>query len=123
MATAQKTQQQSLLSTPLHGLYIPAGLIVVGTAIVKIEWTHYAAALAVVLMIFKVYRGTSRTVLKAGRNWQEFELKEKTEISHNVAMCVLLPPIPLKKFGMVDNEFLALKLICLCTQLPLCTPW
>ena len=88
MATAQNTKQQSLLSTPLHGLYIPAGLIVVGTAIVKTEWTHYAAALAAVLMAFKVYRGASRTVLKEGRSWQEFELKEKTEISHNVAMCV-----------------------------------
>ena len=105
MATAQKTKQQSLLSTPLHGLYIPAGLIVVGTAIVKTEWTHYAAALAAVLMAFKVYRGTARTVLKPGRNWQEFELKEKTEISHNVAMCALPPllPIPLTKFRVVDR--------------------
>ena len=81
----------------------------VGTAIVKTEWTHYAAALAAVLMAFKVYRGTSKTVLKVGRNWQEFELKEKTEISHNVAMCAFLP-IPITE------------LIFVCTQLPLCTP-
>ena len=89
MTTAQDIKnQQSLLSTPLHGLYIPAGLIVVGTAIVKTEWTHYAAGVAVLLMAFKVYRGTSSRVLKAGADWQEFELKEKTEISHNVAMYV-----------------------------------
>lgn len=87
MATAQDIKnQQSLLSTPLHGLYIPAGLIVVGTAIVKSEWTHYAVGLAAALMAFKVYRGTSTRVLKAGGDWQEFELKEKTEISHNVAI-------------------------------------
>ena len=87
MATAQDIKnKQALLSTPLHGLYIPAGLIVVGTAIIKTEWTHYAAGLAVVLMAFKVYRGTSRKVLKAGADFQEFELKEKTDITHNVAM-------------------------------------
>lgn len=87
MASAQDTKnKQSLLSTPLHGLYIPAGLIVAGTAIVKIEWTHYAVGLAAVLMAFKVYRGKSSRVLSAGADWQEFELWEKTEISHNVAM-------------------------------------
>lgn len=87
MATAQDTKnQQALLSTPLHGLYIPAGLLIVGTAIVKTEWTHYAAGVAAMLMVLKVYRGTSRRVLKAGADWQEFELKEKTEISHNVAI-------------------------------------
>ncbi|KAF8430209.1 hypothetical protein EV426DRAFT_9653 [Tirmania nivea] len=87
MATAQDIKnRQSLLSTPLHGLYIPAGLIVFGTAIIKTEWTHYAAGVAALLMVFKVYRGTSRRVLKAGADWQEFELKEKTEISHNVAI-------------------------------------
>jgi len=87
MATAQDNKnQQNLLSTPLHGLYIPAGLMVVGTAIVKTEWTHYAAGVAALLMAYKVYRGTSRRVLNAGADWQEFELREKTEISHNVAM-------------------------------------
>lgn len=49
--------KQHLLSTPLHGLYIPAGLIVVGTAIMKIEWTLYSIGFAAVLMAFKVFRG------------------------------------------------------------------
>lgn len=30
-------------------IYIPAGLLIVGTMIVKIDWTPYAALLAVVL--------------------------------------------------------------------------
>lgn len=85
MATATKPDNQKLLSTPLHGLYIPAGLIVFGTAIVKPDLTIYAVGLAAVLMAFKVYRGQSRRVLKPDV-WQEFQLREKTEISHNVAI-------------------------------------
>ncbi|KAF8466677.1 hypothetical protein BDZ91DRAFT_848794 [Kalaharituber pfeilii] len=81
-----KDSKQSLLSTPLHGLYIPAGLLVFGTVIVKREWTMYAVGLAAVLMAYKVYRGQSRKVLNSGGAWQEFELREKTEISHNVAI-------------------------------------
>jgi cytochrome-b5 reductase len=30
-------------------IYIPAGLLIVGTMIVKIDWTPYAVALALVL--------------------------------------------------------------------------
>lgn len=79
------TDNLRLLSTPLHGLYIPAGLLVFGAAIVKPEWLLHAVGLAVALMAFKVYRGQSRKVLKPDV-WQEFELSEKTEISHNVAI-------------------------------------
>lgn len=49
--------EQSLLSTPLHGLYIPAGLLVFGTAIVQREYVPYSIALAAILVAFKIYRG------------------------------------------------------------------
>ncbi len=40
----------SLLSRKyFDGIYIPLGLLVVGTAIVKIEWTGYALILGLVL--------------------------------------------------------------------------
>ncbi|KAK6341170.1 NADH-cytochrome b5 reductase [Orbilia brochopaga] len=75
----------ALISTPLHGIYIPMGLLVVGTAIVKVEWVGYAVALAVSLAALKVYRGFPRKVLKP-EVFQEFQLKEKTELNHNTAI-------------------------------------
>lgn len=51
------TKTQNPLSTPLHGLYIPAGLILVGTAIVDKSLLPYALVLALGLGAFKVYRG------------------------------------------------------------------
>lgn len=42
-------------SLNINGIYIPAGLLVFGTAIVKREWTPYAALLAIVLGVWKLY--------------------------------------------------------------------
>ncbi|KAF3911712.1 Flavohemoprotein [Arthrobotrys entomopaga] len=83
MGKAEK--QVALVSTPLHGLYIPMGLLVVGTAIIKIEWVGYSIALAVALAGFKIFRGFPRKVLKPDI-FQEFQLKEKTELNHNTAI-------------------------------------
>lgn len=86
-------------------IYIPAGLIVFGCFITKREWTPYAVALALALAAYKFNamrefgpsRNTSelptdepphaeiKKVLKPD-TFQDFELKEKTIISHNVAM-------------------------------------
>jgi cytochrome-b5 reductase len=89
------------------GVYIPAGLLVFGTFIVKKEWTPYAALVAVILSVWKFnslrtcyFNDTTlrfpmltryiepKKVLKPDV-FQEFELKEKTIVSHNVAMSVI----------------------------------
>lgn len=101
----------------LDGIIIPVSLLVVGTLIVKRDWTPYAAVLAVALGTLKFFNmrkllfsvaddggcdGRDCTVApmamyangsvlepKKALNpdvFQEFELKEKTVISHNVAM-------------------------------------
>ncbi|KAL7626213.1 NADH-cytochrome b5 reductase [Parahypoxylon ruwenzoriense] len=67
------------------GIYIPAGLLVFGTLIVKKEWTPIAALVAIALGALKYFRSLPKKVLKPGA-FQEFELKEKTIISHNVAI-------------------------------------
>ncbi|KAK9484253.1 hypothetical protein V1527DRAFT_520631 [Lipomyces starkeyi] len=82
MSTADKNE---LLKTPLHGIYIPAGLIIIGTAIVKREWIVYSVILAFSLSALKVLRGKARKVLKPDV-FQEFELKEKTILSHNTGI-------------------------------------
>lgn len=69
----------------VHGIYIPTGLLIVGVAIVKKEWLPYAVALAAFLGGWKFYNSGSRKVLKPNE-FQNFELKEKTILSHNTAM-------------------------------------
>ena len=39
----------------VHGLYIPAGLILAGCAIIKLEWMPYALALTLALGTWKFY--------------------------------------------------------------------
>ncbi|KAK9325471.1 hypothetical protein V1517DRAFT_314227 [Lipomyces orientalis] len=79
------TDKNDLLKTPLHGIYIPAGLIIIGTAIVKREWILYSIILAFSLSALKVLRGQPRKALKPDV-FQEFELKEKTILSHNTGI-------------------------------------
>jgi hypothetical protein len=50
-------KKESLLSTPLHGIYIPSALLIIGTAILRREWIPFAVALAVILSFFKIFRG------------------------------------------------------------------
>lgn len=66
-------------------VYIPAGLIVVGTAILKRDLVPYACALALALGSYRFYDMLPKKVLKPNE-FQEFELQEKTVISHNVAI-------------------------------------
>lgn len=62
LAVMSFNSKQALLSTPLHGLYIPAGLLVVGAAIIDRNYVPYAIGLAMILGVFKVLRGSKRRV-------------------------------------------------------------
>lgn len=55
--SAPAKSNQSLLSTPLHGLYIPVGLLIVGVAVIDYNYIPHAVAVAAVLGGFKVFRG------------------------------------------------------------------
>jgi len=69
----------------IDGVYIPSGLLVFGVLIVKKEWLPFAVALAAILGGYKIWSTRTQAVLKP-TVFQEFELKEKTIISHNVAI-------------------------------------
>ncbi|RSL39859.1 NADH-cytochrome b5 reductase 1 [Fusarium sp. AF-6] len=66
-------------------VYMPGLLLIVGTLIVKKEWTPYAALVAVVFGAYNFLAFQVKKVLKPDV-FQEFELEEKTVISHNVAI-------------------------------------
>ncbi|KAI9055640.1 hypothetical protein LZ554_000584 [Drepanopeziza brunnea f. sp. 'monogermtubi'] len=69
----------------INGVFIPSGLLVFGTLIVKREWVPYAFILAALLSGFKLLNSQAKPVLKP-TEFQDFELTEKTIISHNVAI-------------------------------------
>lgn len=98
----------SLLSSQyVNGIYIPAGLLVFGTFIVKSEWVPYAALLAVALGALKFYNLQPKQVLKPDV-FQEFELKEKTVISHNVAIYRFKLPSPTSILGLPIGQHISI---------------
>jgi len=85
MSAGPAIENPYLSKAYINGVYIPSGLIIAGCAIVKAVWLPYAIALALMLGGWKVYSNQIRPVLKP-TEFQDFELKEKTIISHNVAI-------------------------------------
>lgn len=91
----------------IDGVYIPSALLIVGTAIVKKEWLPYAITLALLLGGFKIYGSRPKTVLKPDV-FQDFELKEKTVISHNVAIYRFGLPKPNSILGLPIGQHVSI---------------
>ncbi|KAI1807984.1 ferredoxin reductase-like protein [Daldinia bambusicola] len=91
----------------IDGIYIPAGLLVLGTFIVKKEWTPAAALVAIALGFLKYFRSLPKKVLKPDV-FQEFELKEKTIISHNVAIYRFSLPAPTSILGLPIGQHISI---------------
>jgi len=72
-------------SQNINGVYIPSALLIVGIAIVKLEWLPYAVVLASLVGGYKIFNNQARKILKPDL-FQEFPLTEKTVTSHNVAI-------------------------------------
>ncbi|KAH8791239.1 hypothetical protein BGZ57DRAFT_875797 [Hyaloscypha finlandica] len=85
MSNAPAASNPYLSKSYVDGVYIPSGLLIVGCLIVKREWLPYAMALALALGGYKVFSMRVQKVLKPDV-FQNFELSEKTIISHNVAI-------------------------------------
>ncbi|KAH6664330.1 nitrate reductase [Plectosphaerella plurivora] len=88
-------------------VYIPVGLIIVGTIIVKREWTPYSIVLALALGGWKFLSLQAKKVLKPNE-FQEFELKEKTVISHNVAIYRFSLPTPNSILGLPIGQHISI---------------
>jgi cytochrome-b5 reductase len=103
-----RIMSEPLLSRKMaDGIYIPAGLLVFGTLIVKREWTIYAVLLALTLGLLKFWRIQPAKVLKPDQ-FQEFELKEKTVISHNVAIYRFNLPTPRSVLGLPIGQHISI---------------
>ena len=105
MSTAHKRRPSSPLSPQyITGVYLPSAVLLVATALVKVEWIPFAAIVAASLGAWTFYSNRKDAWLwyscRVANNFveikktlkpdvfQEFPLKEKTVLSHNVAMWV-----------------------------------
>ena len=105
MSTAHRRRPSSPLSPQyITGVYLPSAVLLVATAFVKIEWIPFVAIIAASLGAWTFYSNRTDAWLEYYHPpaddhievkktlkpdvFQEFPLKEKTVLSHNVAMCV-----------------------------------
>ncbi|KAK1599090.1 oxidoreductase FAD-binding domain-containing protein [Colletotrichum navitas] len=92
-------------------VYIPAGLIILGCAITKSEWVPYAVLLSLALAAYKFNSMQVKKVLKPDA-FQEFELKEKTIISHNVAIYRFKLPSEKSVLGLPIGQHISIGANC-----------
>ncbi|KAL2261764.1 hypothetical protein VTK26DRAFT_3405 [Humicola hyalothermophila] len=91
----------------LDGIFIPVGLLVFGTTIVKREWVPYAALLGLALGVIKYFRMQPKKFLKPD-TFQELPLIEKTIISHNVAIYRFALPTPSTILGLPIGQHISI---------------
>ncbi|KAL3452812.1 NADH-cytochrome b5 reductase 1 [Aspergillus insuetus] len=100
----------ALSSENINGVYIPSALLVVGTFIVKKEWVPFAVALAAIFAGWKLSSGgasKARKVLTPAE-FQDFVLKEKNDISHNVTIYRFALPRPTDILGLPIGQHISL---------------
>ncbi|CEJ89281.1 Putative NADH-cytochrome b5 reductase 1 [[Torrubiella] hemipterigena] len=88
-------------------VYMPGLLLVVGTAIVRKEWLPYSVAVAAAFGAYNFWSFQIKRVLKPD-TFQEFELQEKTIISHNVAIYRFKLPSPRSILGLPIGQHISI---------------
>lgn len=78
--------KRKLLNQPLHGIYIPVALIVVGTVILDYRLLPYLTAFVAVVFSIRFYAAWSRRRSVDPVKWNELELIDKTIVSRNAAI-------------------------------------
>ncbi|KAL1901349.1 NADH-cytochrome b5 reductase [Sporothrix stenoceras] len=92
----------------IDGIYVPVVLLIVGVFIVKREYTVYAAALGLAFGAVKFLNLQPKKVLNDPNALSEFELKEKTIISHNVAIYRFNLPTPRSILGLPIGQHISI---------------
>jgi cytochrome-b5 reductase len=92
---------ENVLSTPLHGVYIPAGLLILGVMIM--DWTKwpYAVVAAVLLGAFKFYRGAPTTI---GNSYVPAMLVEKYPVSADTSIYEFELEKPTDRLGLRPGQ-------------------
>ncbi|KAF0644207.1 hypothetical protein FPSE5266_04777 [Fusarium pseudograminearum] len=92
-------------------VYAPGLLLIVGTLIIKKEWTPYAALVAIAFGIYNFLAFQVKKTLKPDV-FQDFELEEKTIVSHNVAIYRFKLPSPKHILGLPIGQHISIGAPC-----------
>lgn len=82
----QANDKRALLKEPLHGVYIPILLIIVGTVIIDYHYLAYTGTFALAICSFNFYEAWKRRRSVEPVRWNELELIDKTVVSKNSAI-------------------------------------
>ncbi|MCJ1333537.1 NADH-cytochrome b5 reductase [Thelotrema lepadinum] len=88
-------------------IYIPSALVLVGCAIIKAEWLPYAGILVSALGAWQFYDMQPKKVVDP-KNFQQFELQEKTVLSHNTAIYRFKLPTPKSILGLPIGQHISI---------------
>ncbi|KAF1840204.1 ferredoxin reductase-like protein [Cucurbitaria berberidis CBS 394.84] len=92
----------------VHGIYIPSVLLLTGVTIINRAWLPFAVLFIAIVGGWKFYSsGGSRKVLKP-TEFQEFELEEKTVLSHNTAIYRFKLPRQTDTLGLPIGQHISL---------------
>ncbi|OJJ85354.1 cytochrome b5 reductase family protein [Aspergillus glaucus CBS 516.65] len=92
----------------INGVYIPSALLILGTFLVKQEWLPFAVAIAAVLGGVKLMGGSKPRKVLIADQFQDFILKEKNDISHNVTVYRFSLPRPTDILGLPIGQHISL---------------
>ncbi|EYE96835.1 cytochrome b5 reductase family protein [Aspergillus ruber CBS 135680] len=92
----------------INGVYIPSALLILGTFLVKQEWLPFAVAIAAVLGGVKLVGGSKPRKVLIADQFQDFILKEKNDISHNVTVYRFSLPRPTDILGLPIGQHISL---------------
>lgn len=83
---AEIENKRDLLKQPLHGIYIPIALIIVGTCIIDYHYLPYTLAFVVIMCTVNLMEAWKRRRSVDPIKWNDLELIDKTVISKNSAI-------------------------------------
>lgn len=78
--------KRDLLKQPLHGIYIPSALVVIGTLIIDWRYLPYSGGILVAFLAFRLISAYQRRSSIHSEKWNSLELLDKTVISKNSAI-------------------------------------
>lgn len=78
--------KRELLKQPLHGIYIPVALVIVGTCLIDYSYLPYTLAFTAVVCTYNFMEAWGRRRSVDPVKWNELELIDKTVVSKNCAI-------------------------------------
>lgn len=84
--SAHVTDKTELLKEPLHGIYIPVALVIVGISIMNISYLPHVLAILLSFLGYRIYNAYNRRKSLHATKWRPLELLDQTIISKDTAI-------------------------------------